>query len=512
MPDSQDESKSGIAGGGDGLEDAPPAIPGSMVTPGQVIPGGRIAVDNSTDALVLQVHVDQKALSAYLTLRSVSQSAQLDLESLVTEVTRTGLLFTEEELGHLREILAEFCEGRRPIERELVVQGLEPLKGEDGKIDWAIEYLEKKVLEADSRVDFRQKETIRNVRKGEKMLTIIPPERGLVGRDVFGKVLPAKSGVPIRITRGSNVHVEADGVTFVADADGRVTYDRNTLRVDPTIEVMEDLDYSVGNIDFTGFVHVHGGVLDGFSIKASQGIHVGGMVAAATLESDGDVALAGGMAGRGKGILKCKGTLTAKYLNQVTAEVGGDMTIYTEIHNSIVNCTGSIKVERGSIIGGEITALGSVSAPMIGSPMGVKTAIAAGVNYSVGEKLREIREVIRSCENTIAKFNERLAPFLQNKEQLASLDVQKLEIVRNFLIELQRQQQLLNEQREQERNIVSMEDQQVRKLVMVSRRLHAGVSVQIGSCRTNITDDLEGPLRLTPNEADGSVKIRGVDA
>ncbi len=488
--------------------------PDSAAGPSSPGPQGesrQLALDRSTADSVIQVHTDKHRLTAFLTLRPLSDSATLDPEVIVGLVLESGLLFVEDDLAKAKEIILAYCASRTPVEMAVIARGLEPLPGEDGKIEWAIEYEEKKVIDEDSRIDFRQKEMIRNVRKGEKLLAVLPPEKGLPGRDVFGTEIAARPGKTIHISRGANVRAEDDGASFYADADGRVSFERNLLRVDPIIEVREDLDYSVGNIDFSGYVYIYGGVLDGFVVKASRGITIAGTVGAATLESDSDIAINGGIAGRGKGSIKCGGKLVAKYLNQISAQVNGDMTISTEIHNCTVNCLGSITVHRGSIIGGEITALGSVTAPTIGSLMGVRTVISAGVNFTIMSKLREIRAAISSSDNMVKKMAEKLAPFLQNRERLASLPPEKLELVRNLLLQLQNEQQTLKGLCEQEQELVTTEQSQTKKIVMVGRRLHAGVEIVLGDCRTSITDDLDGPLKLTPNEADGTVRIRGVD-
>lgn len=465
---------------------------------------------STADSLIL-IHTDKRRLNAFLTLKPQSNSAPLVPAVILNRILESNLVFVEDDLARLKELVATYCSSRTPVEKVVIARGLEPLQGEDGKIEWAIQYESKKVVDEDAQIDFRERETIRNVRKGDKLLTILPPGPGLPGRDVFGAEIAAPPGRLLRILRGANVRVEADGTVFYADADGRVTLERNLLRVDPIIEVKEDVDFSVGNIDFNGYVHVFGGVLDGFVVKAARGITIGGMVGTATLESDADIVIKGGMAGRGKGTIRCGGKLTAKYLNQLTAHVNGDILVSTEIHNCIINSLGNITVTRGSIIGGEITALGSISAPTIGSPMAIKTVVAAGVNFTIVSKLRELHAAISASESAVKKITERVAPFLQNKEQLASLPTAKLELIRNLLLELQTEQQTLKNLQAQEAELIAAEQSQQKKVIIVSRRLHAGVEIILGNCRMSISDDLDGPLKLTPNEADGTIRIRATD-
>ncbi|MDQ7779679.1 MAG: FapA family protein [Planctomycetota bacterium] len=470
-----------------------------------------VAADCSTPDALIHVLVDAPRMNAFLRLEALSESTSLNPDTIVGSVKDVGVFLVEEALCRLKECAASFCRDRTPVELFPIAQGLEPLAGEDGKIEWALKYFEKKPTDDDARIDFHEKAPIRNVLQGEKILTIIPPERGLTGLDVFGRKVPARPGKPVVVLCGSHVRKDAGGVAYYAEVNGRVSLDRNTLRVDPVYEVIGDVDFSVGNIDFSGVVHISGGVQDGFAVKAARGITIGETVGAASLESDGDITIGGGMAGRGKGRIRCRGSLAAKYLNQVAVEVGGDLSVSTEIRNCAVNCRGNVRVAQGSIVSGATTAFGSIFAPTIGSPMGVKTLVAAGVDFSVAGRRRELCAAIAASAILVRRISERVGPLHRNRAMLAMLPLEKLEIIRDLLLHLQNEQQALAALRAQKLEIAAAGTPRARAAIEVSRRLYCGVEATLTEYHMTNVDDLDGPIKLVVSESEGKVKVRALD-
>ncbi len=104
--------------------------------------------------------------------------------------------------------------------------------------------------------------------------------------------------------------------------------------------------------------------MDVFKIKATKGISVSGSVGACKLESEGPVAI-GSMADMSFGLIRCKGNLTARYLNHITVECWEDVHIANEIRNFTIKATGSINA---------------------------LTSIKEGVTINLGEPSEEVKE------------------------------------------------------------------------------------------------------------------------
>lgn len=389
-----------------------------------------------------------------------------------------------------------------------IVEGIPPQGGGDAKLEWAIDYTQTRTVDSESRVDYREKANIRNVRAGEKLLTVIPPPPAEPGRDVFGRPIHPPKGRDHLVTAGDNVHYEAETRTFTATADGRLVFIAGRVEVSDVMRVDADVDYSTGNIVFNGFVQIAGSVLDGFRVKADKGMYIGGSVGCSTLESGADIEIGGGVAAKGKGSITAAGAVKAKYLNAVTVEAQGDVLVRTEILNCNVSSLGRVRVQMGSICGGEVIALGGIQAPVLGSAMGVKTYVAAGINFTSEKKLRELRELHAQHGKTAKMIGDKVGPLIEDRDKLLRLPPDKLAVVRGLMAQLKEAKTRQAEVEAEQNRILEHQQMMQDKTIAVARRLCSGVDVQVGEYRKTFIEDVDGPIRLYYNEAEGVIKSR----
>jgi len=137
---------------------------------------------------------------------------------------------------------------------------------------------------------------------------------------------------------------------------------------------------SVGNIDFEGSVHISGSVRSGHTIKATDGINVGGGVEAAKLIAGGNIEVKGGMQGSGKGTIEAGGSVSIMYIEQGLISADGPVTVDVSIHSKIeTGSTLHAKGKRGAIIGGKASAAGDIVVNFIGALSNTKTEVEVGV-------------------------------------------------------------------------------------------------------------------------------------
>ena len=94
---------------------------------------------------------------------------------------------------------------------------------------------------------------------------------------------------------------------LIATQDGHLTFAHEAFQVSPLLEIQGDVDYSTGNIDFSGDVHICGDVRENFTVHAQGTVTVDGLVEAATVEAGGDLVIARGVVGDGRALLKSNG-------------------------------------------------------------------------------------------------------------------------------------------------------------------------------------------------------------
>jgi len=163
-------------------------------------------------------------------------------------------------------------------------------------------------------------------------------------------------------------------------------------------------------------------VPDDFEVTADQGIEIGGTVEACVLRSDQAISLHGGMSGKGKGRIECKGVLSARFLNEVEVYCSGDVLVQKEIMNAKVYSLGRVIIREGGIVGGEVVALKGILCQSAGSELGVKTMLIAGVHYDVREKVMGLnKERVRSTLRQQELMN-RVGPLLVRALKAPAVD------------------------------------------------------------------------------------------
>ncbi|MDD3202341.1 MAG: FapA family protein, partial [Pygmaiobacter massiliensis] len=229
-------------------------------------------------------------------------------------------------------------------------------------------------------VDYRAQSYVQTIKKGDVICDVYAPVEGTPGVMVTGQVIKPPPVKPAVLPRGSNTALDEEGLHLVATMSGHLLYHTNAFQVKSILQVPGNVDYSTGNINFLGDVHIAGDVREKFTVRATGTVTIDGLVEAATVEADGDIIVTKGVLGDNKALLKSKKSVKAKYLENCVV-YSGDCTFADCIINSEIYSDQRISVltGRGTILGGSLTAAGQIEANIIGSQSGRKTEIVLGV-------------------------------------------------------------------------------------------------------------------------------------
>lgn len=362
--------------------------------------------------------------------------------------------------------------------------------------------------EETGKVDFKAVQTFTNIEPGQIIGKIYPPELGTAGKTITGLPIPAEEGKPANLILGDGINQTPDSSNLVAEKPGRVILDENRIFITEEFVVKGDVDLSVGNINFNGFVEISGDVLDDFDIKASKGISINGAVGACQIESDGPVTI-GSINGMGIGLIRCKGDFQARYLNHATVECWGDIKVASEIRNSIVKATGSIVVEKGNITGGQTVAMEGIEAKIIGTRTGVKTHLISGIHFPETDRLQFLRTRIQSATYQTKRINE----------TLGSLKKKPLDTMRNALREatemridiLSKRQETLKEEREafteELANFETSDHPTANAKINILDSLKEGAIISLGETTEEIKLELSGPISAIENSNQEGLRV-----
>lgn len=332
----------------------------------------------------------------------------------------------------LEEIFKEHTHGYKYI----IAQGKQSVDGTDGRIEFAFDVEELKQFKPkeneDGTVNLKDLSAVKNVKAGEHLATKILGTPGEEGFNVQGQIIRAKRGKEARMPKGRNTKILEDGVTLVAEIDGKLEYDDHNVYINSVYTVSGDLDSSIGNIDFIGSVVVNGSIHSGFTIKAGGSVEVRGPVDDAVIIAGGDIILSYGIQGTEKSKLVAKGNVVAKFIQNAHVEAGGSVITEAILH-SRVTAGDSIRTEmgKGSIVGGNIGATNLVIAKSIGSPMGTVTAIQIGVPPSVYKEYKELGEELKVKRENLNKIDQSIK-FLITKTKNGRLTTEQQTMLQKF--------------------------------------------------------------------------------
>lgn len=299
---------------------------------------------------------------------------------------------------------------------------------------------------------------------------------------------------------GENVALAADGVTIIARASGRVYLRDERIWITQVLQIVGDVDFSSGNIDYPNDIVIGGSVRDLFKVRSANGsIAVGGTIDAAQVWAEQNVQVAGGIAGRGKGAVAAGGSLTAKYLDNVHVNSGRDVLIKNDITASTVVCGGDLVVRSGSIIKSDLTVTGRVEAGTVGSAAGFPMTVELGHDAHFR---RAAPPLVARLEAQLARLEEmrrQTDPIVANLKSLSSDQRERATELLFQASQLEAGARQLLEQLDQLYCRALTVARQSRMLVQDT--LHAGVRLRFYNAEATVAQAMEGPLEVTLQES-----------
>ncbi len=363
---------------------------------------------NPANDVAMTIELADAEMRAYLTLHAPGPGGADPTEKMLRQFLESNDV-TE---GINEKLLHRLDEAPLYGEAILIAEGSLPVNGRDGRIQYTFQTDTTHVnLKQDDRgrVDFKELNLVQNVVEGQALAKKVPPEPGVDGITVTGKVLPATNGKDCSVEVGRNVKLTDDGNAAIALINGQVLIHNNKIIVDPVYTVEGDVNLKTGNVTFLGTVLVKGSVEDGFSVKASGNIEIHGSVGKADIDAEGDVIVHQGITARNEGTIRCGKSVYAKFIENANVQAGEFVVVSDGIINSQVNCDRRIicRGKRAAIVGGHLRASEEIAAKTLGSVAGSETILEVGYDPRKREELDALMEREKEVEKQLdeAKLN-----------------------------------------------------------------------------------------------------------
>ncbi len=444
-------------------------------------------------------------MKGYITFNAPDNGRMLTLEEVLDTLNRNGVIFGINK-SNLESVV------KYPVFNEMicVAEGLPPVYGQNGKVEFFFDTKKesKPTILEDGRVDFRELNLIESVSIGQTLCTLVPPIPGTPGRTVSGTDIPALDGKPAMLPKGRNVSVSPDGNSLIANISGQVSYLEGKVNIFATYEVQADVDNSTGNISFVGNVSVRGNVLAGFTIEAGGNVEVWGVVEGASIKAAGDIILRRGMQGMGKGTLVSGGDIIARYIENSNVEARNNIKSEAIMHSN-VKCGNKLELSgrKGLLVGGSCKVGKEIVAKVIGSHMATVTDIEVGVDPTIRERYKALKDEIASMDTDMKKAEQAIA-ILKKIEMAGALSPEKQEIMAKSVRTRVYFTNRIFELKEEATQLEAKLQQESYGKIRCSNFIYPGTKVAIGSCLMFVRENLQY-CTLYRDGAD--IRVGGID-
>lgn len=312
-----------------------------------------------------------------------------DTKEILDVLNRYGVIF-----GIDIEKIRKFVASKICDEKVVVAEGKPATHGVAGRLEFLIEMSDvgKPQMLPNGRVDHMELKKLLNVKKGEELVRRIPPIPGEDGVSVLGMNIrpPEPEDAVFYVGFGTKIS-EKDPNLLIAANDGALIVDSDgSIEVKTSRTIASDIDYSTGNITFSGDLKINGTIRSGFTVKTEGTVEVTGSMEDATLQSDSDIEIRGGASGKKRGSITCRGNMKIKHLENFNVKVHKDLSVISTILHSDVYCGGRIKA--GAVVGGQIRVSHGMEVGEIGTEFGVKTLILIGHDEQILLLKKELQE------------------------------------------------------------------------------------------------------------------------
>ena len=378
---------------------------------------------NGSDYLL---RISETKMEAMLTLYR-----RFSVEELQGILEKNGIV-----CGIIEKALEELAKGKQNYEETLVATGTAAKDGRDGFFEYHFNPNPetKPIILSDGSVDYNVLGKIELVTKGQLLVTYHSEMPAVTGRDVMGNTIDAYEGKGLPPLQCKRCEYDETDCKYYAGTEGNVTIEGNLLTVTPIYVVEGNLDAATGDLDFHGDVLIQGNVFAGVTVKTTGNITVNGHVETANLFAGKDVILKNGMQGSGNGVIRAGGNVMARFIEQAQVFAGNEINT-----GALLNCEVEaghnvvISGDRGTIIGGTVTAVEQISAASIGNRAGLTTQLVIGLDSDFKSKMGEIDRLMEEYQDNMTDAIhtlDRIAYQLRSQPANPELNNQKAEQMR----------------------------------------------------------------------------------
>ncbi len=295
--------------------------------------------------------------------------------------------------------------------RHQVAKGVPPRAGKDATLEPMVEVNRQRhpQIDASGNVDFHDLGDIPSVTAGETLMRRHPPEPGVAGCNVFGQVVPAPVAKDIVFAARLQGALRSpeDPNLLIAEIAGQPLLHRDGISVEPIVRY-DDIDLSIGNVQFPGTIEVRGDIRSGMKVHAEGDVVVKGVIESAEVSAGGDVKVDGGIIGHSlppretqhaaarTARVSAAGNISARFIENAIVEAQQSVQVTESIVQSDITGLDQViaggKGKKGRILGGRVRATQRVAADFVGGEGSAPTRVTVGVDPKLQQELDALKQ------------------------------------------------------------------------------------------------------------------------
>lgn len=308
-----------------------------------------------------------------------------------------------------------------------VAHGTEPVDGTDGYVTDHFSRAERSSFEGTEdiegqSIDFKNLNWLHPINENEVICDIVVQVESQNGRLVTGETVKGRNVAKVVIPSGMNTVVNEEKTALLSKIDGTLYFEGGRFHVKDVLNIMSDVDLTVGNINTVGNVDIKGDVLSGFTVRATGDVSIRGMVGNSTIIAGGNIKINMGVRGCGEALIQCEGNLDCVYIENCTIRVHGKINA-SSIINSDVSSDDEITANK--IVGGVISALTRITTKVIGNNQHRQAVFNLGITQETLHARTNLEQRAKELEGELAKVTKSLR-FLLSKRRLADREAEAL--------------------------------------------------------------------------------------
>lgn len=299
-----------------------------------------------------------------------------------------------------------------PIIQVLICQGTPPVQGIDGWIKYYHPHNQKVVIHENDKADFRNLDRYITIKQGDKIATMFMGVPGVPGKDVYGNITNPTPIKKPKINIGKNITTETITnpeepekvyMEYSAGCNGVLISNDETVTVSEELQINSNVGLSTGNISYEGSITVRGSIEEGAKVTCTGSLLVHENIESTDIEVGGDLIVKSGIKVKGKTVIRVKGNIKTKFIENAVIETDGDVIVDSFILNSKIFSLGSVILtgQNGSILGSEIVVYGGLSTTNLGSAAGVDILVEMGYHFRNEKLFHDLTNALKVSEKEL---------------------------------------------------------------------------------------------------------------